>query len=256
MAAYSQQSMITAGVDLSSQNANTAACIIEWSAAVATVTDLVVGVGDPAITKLASTVDKLGIDIPLGWPIAFAEAVGRHSQDKSWPGAYRHADTIAFRYRRTDLWLWKNLETSPPLSVSTDRIALPTMRAAALLSRLPEPVALDGSGVVVEVYPAAALRRWGLPSRQYKRKENAAARGKLVAQFCAATADLLTVSEQQIDLCRASDDAFDAVIAALVARAASIGAIDPMPKEEKSSALREGWIAVPAAGSLARLAGS
>jgi len=31
--------MITAGVDLSSQNANTAACVIEWSAAVATVTD-------------------------------------------------------------------------------------------------------------------------------------------------------------------------------------------------------------------------
>ena len=27
---------------------------------------------------------------------------------------------------------------------------------------LPDRVALDGSGVVVEVYPAAALRRWGL----------------------------------------------------------------------------------------------
>jgi predicted nuclease with RNAse H fold len=246
--------MITAGVDLSSQDANTAGCVIEWSNATPTITDLIVGVGDSIITKLSSTVDKLGIDIPLGWPIAFAEAVCRHSRDRSWPGEYRHADTSSFRYRRTDLWVWENLKTSPPLSVSTDRIALPAMRAAALLSRLPDPVALDGSGVVVEVYPASALRRWGLPSRQYKRKENATARRELVAQFCTATAEWLRSSDAQIDLCCASDDAFDAVIAALVARAAAIGVIDPIPEKEKASALREGWISVPATGSLGLLA--
>ncbi len=46
-----------------------------------------------------------------------------------------------------------------PLSVSTDRIALPAMGAASLLSRLPERAPLDGSGVIVEVYPAAALHQ-------------------------------------------------------------------------------------------------
>ena len=253
-AAYDQQSMITAGVDLSSQDANTAACVIDWSDRSATVTELTVGIADTAITKLASTVDRLGIDVPLGWPMAFADAVSQHSRNGSWPARYRHADTSAFRYRRTDLWVWKNLGTSPPLSVSTDRIALPAMRAAALLSRLPAATALDGSGVVVEVYPAAALRRWGLPSRQYKRKENSEARRNLVAQFRAATAAWLRVADAQVDLCRASDDAFDALIAALVARAAAVAAVDPIPQADRAAALREGWIAVPTVGSLALLA--
>jgi hypothetical protein len=242
--------MITAGVDLSSQDANTAACVIDWSDDSATVSDLTVGVDDSAITHLALTVVKLGIDIPLGWPIAFAEAVRQHSRDRSWPAAYTHSDTSAMRLRRTDLSVWKNLKTSQPLSVSSNRIALPAMRAAALLSRLPDPVALDGSGVVVEVYPAAALRRWGLPYRKYKRKENAEARRELVALFCSATSAWLTISGADVDLCRESDDAFDAVIAALVARAAAVGAVDPIPDEERASALREGWIAVPSAGSL------
>ncbi len=71
--------MITAGVDLSSQTAHTASCIIEWSGRGATVTDLKVDVDDGAISALVQSVDKLGIDVPLGWPLAFAEAVAQHS---------------------------------------------------------------------------------------------------------------------------------------------------------------------------------
>jgi hypothetical protein len=99
------------------------------------VTDLILGVEDDTITKLAVTVDKLGIDVPFGWPIAFTDAVMQHSREGSWPAGYEHGDTSTFRYRRTDLWVWRRLETSPPLSVSTDRIALPAMRVAALFSR-------------------------------------------------------------------------------------------------------------------------
>src|SRR5262249_19256695 len=64
--------------------------------------------------------------------------------------------TDRFVYERTKRW---------PLSVSSDRIAIPAMRAAALFTRLAEKadsVARDGSGKVVEVYPAVALRIWGL----------------------------------------------------------------------------------------------
>ena len=53
-----------------------------------------------------------------------------------------------------------------------------------------------------------------------------------------------------------SDDAFDAVIAALVARAFSVGEVEPIPPEDRGVALREGWIAVPYAGSLSLLARS
>src|SRR5580658_10322147 len=98
--------MITAGVDLSSQSAHTAACVIDWSDGRAIVNELNVGIDDDAIVRLVATVDKLGIDVPLGWPIAFADAVARHSLDGSWPTGYRHADSSAFRLRRTDLWVW------------------------------------------------------------------------------------------------------------------------------------------------------
>ncbi|HMK97425.1 MAG TPA: hypothetical protein VK425_07750, partial [Acidimicrobiales bacterium] len=66
--------MITAGVDLSSQAARTAACLVDWSCNAATVVELVVGASDEAISAWWDRVDKLGIDVPLGWPVAFADA--------------------------------------------------------------------------------------------------------------------------------------------------------------------------------------
>jgi predicted nuclease with RNAse H fold len=241
--------MITAGVDLSSQVAKTAACVIDWSEQRATVLELTLGVDDGSISALIARVDKLGIDVPLGWPIAFVEAVVRYSVDGSWPTEYRHADNAKFRYRCTDLWVWKNLGTSPPLSVSADRISLPAMRAADLLSRVPQYSPRDGSGVVVEVYPAAALRRWGFRSRQYKRKENSDARRELVTRLL-TEATWLSIESNSVDLCIDSDDAFDALVAALVARAATMALVEPIPTEDLTSALREGWIAVPIDGSL------
>ena len=245
--------MITAGVDLASQAARTAACVIDWSDQRATVVELTLGVDDDSISALIARVDKLGIDAPLGWPIAFAEAVVGYSVDGSWPIEYRHIDNASYRYRRTDLWVWKNLGTSPPLSVSADRISLPAMRAAALLSHVRQHSARDGSGVIVEVYPAAALRRWGLRSRQYKRKENSDARRELVARLLTETT-WLSIESSGVDLCIDSDDAFDALVAALVARAAAMELVEPIPGEDLTSALREGWIAVPIDGSLNRLA--
>jgi hypothetical protein len=245
--------VLTAGVDLSSQASHTAACVINWSDGRAVVTDLSLGVTDETIGTLLTEVDKLGIDVPLGWPISFARAVARHSEDGSWPADYTHADTTMYRFRRTDIWVWRTLETSPPLSVSTDRIALPAMRAAALLSRLPERPPLDGSGVVVEAYPAASLRRWGFPWRGYKRNENSDARWRLVDQVRGRTSSWLTIGDGHIARCRSSDDALDALIAALVARAAAVGLVEPVPTDLRPAALREGWISIPRPDSLDQL---
>jgi hypothetical protein len=57
-----------------------------------------------------------------------------------------------------------------------------------------------------------------------------------------------------VELCKTSDDAFDAVITALVARAAAIGVVEAIPAAEQSAAVREGWIAVPRRGSREQLA--
>ncbi|MCO7202637.1 hypothetical protein NH287_03815 [Microbacterium sp. CnD16-F] len=44
----------------------------------------------------------------------------------------------------------------------------------------------------------------------------------------------------------ASDDAFDAVVAALIARAHALRATHPVPPARTAQARREGWIALPA----------
>jgi len=59
---------------------------------------------------------------------------------------------------KTKLW---------PLSVSTDRIALPAMRAMALLQRH-KVKDRSGGPKFYEVYPAATLKNWGLTCRGYK----------------------------------------------------------------------------------------
>jgi predicted nuclease with RNAse H fold len=244
--------MLTAGVDLSSQDANTAMCAIEWSGGRATVASLKSRVADHDIVELMGTVDKVGVDVPFGWPVAFVAAVSQHSRDGSWPIGYDHADNRALRFRRTDLWVHEKLGMTP-LSVSCDRIALPAMRAAAFLSRAPGRGALDGSGLVVEVYPAAALKRWGFSWRKYKRDENAKAREVLLAELLDRSSTWLRVGGDLVAHCAASDDAFDAVIAALVARAAMTGLTEPVPDEDRLLAQREGWIALPCEGSFERL---
>ncbi len=244
--------MRTAGIDLSSQDKKSAACVVEWSDGCASIVELKLGVADTDIVGLIRKVDKLGIDIPLGWPIAFAEAVCGHSEHGMWPETYQHAHNEAYRLRRTDIHV-KRAGGAAPLSVSTDRIGIPAMRCAALLAAAAPGAALDGSGVIVEVYPAAALRRWGFRSRQYKGPEHVAERKELVAAF-AATCDWLSLEEAERTACERSDDVFDALVAACVARAAWIDAVEPIPVTDRFAALREGWIALPQEGSLKELA--
>ena len=58
-----------------------------------------------------------------------------------------------------------------PLSVSADKIAHVALRCAVLLARLDaagHPVDRSSAGPVVEVYPAASLRSWGLYRPGYK----------------------------------------------------------------------------------------
>ena len=176
----------TAGVDLSSQDRKTASCVITWSRRRGWVSSLDVGITDEAINLLLTDDDiaKTGLDVPFGWPTAFADAVFHHSKNGNWPSSYRHADIRAFRFRRTDIHVWQQTGLWP-LSVSTDRIGIPTMRAAAFLSAGRVP--LDGSGRVVEVYPAVALRQWDLPFKRYKGENHRAERAALLAQVVTAT---------------------------------------------------------------------
>ena len=78
---------------------------------------------------------------------------------------------------------------------------------------------------------------------------------KLVGEFANETRAWLPLTDEIQSRCRESDDCFDALVAALVARAAAIGCCEPIPSKDLDLAAEEGWIALPLPGSLQKLGG-
>lgn len=209
------------------------------------------GATDTDLHELFGRADKIGIDAPFGWPAPFTRAVAAYSTETVWPPA----DVPQLRFRRTDEVAKEKLGRWP-LSVSTDLIAVTAMRAVRLLAEVAangETIDRSGRRRFVEVYPAAALHVWGFPSRGYKGTKGAEVRARLVSDLAERAEDWLTLSEEDWAGCTASDDMLDALVAALVTRAAAIGRCEPIPPADQELAREEGWIALPKAGSLDQL---
>jgi predicted nuclease with RNAse H fold len=250
--------VLTVGIDLAAEFSGTAVAWVDWSASGAVLCDLVLPADDDAIIDAVTRAAKAGIDCPLGWPEPFVSFVNAHRD-----GRVAVPDGVAGRDWRRRLTLRRTDEVVRhatgliPMSVSADRIAHPAMRCAALLARLQrcgQPVDRCGGGVLVEVYPAASLKRWGLPHRGYKRTRNAANLGFAVDALRHA-APWLRLGRYEVT-CRTSDHALDAVIAALTARAASLGLATAPDEAQAVLARTEGWIAVPTSSLDRLVAGS
>jgi hypothetical protein len=241
--------MLTAGVDLAAEPRGTALAVIDWSGPSARVVGLELGVGDARIAAVAPSVASLGIDCAFGWPDDFVSFVTGHTagdplhrsdEERSgsgmeWRRRLAYRDTDRATREHTGRW---------PLSVATDRLGLTAMHCAALLDSLSEVIGrVDraGGGVAAEVYPSATLRLWGFTTVGYK--ADAAIRATLLDAIIerAPWLDLAPVA----GLMTASDDAFDAVVAALAARAHSLGHWHRPPAESLGRARREGWIVLP-----------
>ena len=238
----------TLGVDLAAQPENTAYCLIDWVKPKARIRELRCGADDAILLEMFGRSNKVGIDAPFGWPVAFATAVYTHQHRNMWPAV----GTALLRYRMTDHVVRERIKRWP-LSVSSDLIGVTAMRAAQLLSESGQ-IDRSGRGRFVEVYPAAALHVWGFPSTGYKKKSGKEKRQVLTRRLITATKTWLDWPVDAQRACEKSDDALDAVVAALVARAAATDQIEPISQEHMATAKREGWIALPRGGSLACLA--
>lgn len=236
--------MITLGVDLAAEPTNTAACLVDWATGRVVVRSRVT---DAVIVDLAREASVVGLDVPLGWPDHFVRAVTRHHAGEPWISS--NAGSIAgrdpLRFRVTDIHL--RAAGHRPLSVSTELIGVVALRAAHLQQRLADAgLAVDRSGAtgnVVEVYPAAALRTWGLPSRGYKGASNEAVRAELVAQIVSACGPSgATVSDA---LLGATDHVVDAFVCAVIAAASRLGMTELPSETHQAVAEAEGWIDVP-----------
>ncbi len=213
------------------------------------VEELLLGVGDMAILDVARRVDRLGLDSPIGWPEEFLAFVTAHATGAvAAPGTEAESRALRRRLalRETDRDVHARTGLTP-LSVSTDRIGLTAVRAAGLLAGLAaagESVDRGGEGRVVEVYPAACLKLWGLPHRGYKGSAGSLVRADLLPALLAA-APWLRLPPAAAALARADDNAFDAILAALAARAVALGRAHACPPEHRARAGREGWVRLP-----------
>lgn len=229
--------MLTLGIDLSSMPPGTAACSIVWGENRAVARPPVVHCDDEKLDTLIFESDVIGVDAPFGWPEDFVSAVANWTADAWSPGVRDR-----FQFRETDRAVRERIGRWP-LSVSTDRIALPAMRAMALLHR--HGVSdRSGNGQFFEVYPAGSLFCWDLRSRGYKRidAECTGFRQEILGEL-RTKLPWLDVPETYAE----SSDALDALVAALTARAAAQGLMAKPNPDQMAKARREGWIHLPTA---------
>jgi hypothetical protein len=260
---------ITLGIDLASQPAKTGLCAVEWRGGEAILRVLAAGSheGTSLHDKFLVTairglrldfggvpITKAAIDAPFGWPEPFVEAVVSHQHGDGWPSLIDEKRK-RFERRATDRFVYDRTGKLP-LSVSTDRIAYPAMRCAALLAdirRHDGRAAVDpaGRGMVCEAYPDRAVRIWTAgeprslgPRESYKGPMRANRREELLA----IVVRRLRVSDPEglLARCVPVDDCFDAFVCALVARAAALGQTQGPCDAESGLAAVEGWIHLPA----------
>lgn len=239
--------MISAGIDLAAEPKGTALALIEFSNNKARLTYLEQGLDDEALITKTHKADKVGIDCAFGWPIKFSQFITKH-QDLTNQGLIDGG--MDFRrelsFRETDREI-KKLTGRWPLSVSTDRLGLTAMRCAGLLSKYQaKGIAIDRSGskLLVEVYPGATLRNWNFDTTGYR--INPEARATLLEELerKAPWLELAAFRTEMIE----SADCFDAVVAALAARAVYQGDYNKPSSAQLEVAKVEGWICLPTAG--------
>ncbi len=220
--------MRTAGVDLSAEARGTAIAYIDWAGPRPVLDMVQVGADDSTVLSALGNPERAAVDCPLGWPEPFIDFLVAHRAGR----AAAPVGQTGLEWRRslsrraTDLHVAETLPGLVPLAVGADRIAAVAMRAAVLLAALADagqPVDRSGGGRLVEVYPAAALRVWGLASRSYKGGGNRPALSLLVDELQAALPSLAWQGHERT--CRESDDAFDAVVCAIGNYSAGFGAV-------------------------------
>lgn len=234
------------GIDLAAEAVRTGLAVMRDDGGVCVIERVLVGADDENLVAEIRAAQRVGVDVPIGWPTDFIDFIRAHAEQRlprpeSTGGEWRRSLAM----RTTDLVVHERTGITP-LSVSTDRIARAAMRWAGIETRLRDEgidATRDGSGLIAEVYPAAALKCWSLRHRGYKGLKNQGSRSELV--------EALTVRFEWLDwngakdLCAADDNALDAVLAAVIARDSALGRCEPPPRRLQERARREGWIWLP-----------
>lgn len=182
----------------------------------------------------------VGVNVPFGWPVAFVDAISDW-ESGDLRGFRKRAE---LRLRAADRFT-QAVSGITPMSVSTDRMGSTAMVWAEVLSRharlLDQPTAdraraRDG---LAEVYPSTALRMWtdegGEPFPFDRYKSSVEAREGLIPLLTGISAEAPPFQDPQRGAAGVEvppefrtalfefDDALDAFLNALIARAVAVG---------------------------------
>lgn len=181
----------------------------------------------------------LALDAPLGWPEALSNELVSHLAGNV---ILQRADKM-FR-RSTDLFV-KDMMGKQPLDIGADRIARTAHAALNLLQEIrqstKEKISLawnlefDSRIAAIEVYPAATLVSYNLPSMKYKKAEEESTRQKIISNL----RQYLDIGKFE-DILKESADVLDSVICVLAA--SDFLKSKTMVPPNMKLAKKEGWI--------------
>jgi hypothetical protein len=254
----------TLGINLSAAAKFTSLVAIEWKDEGAWITEVVVDLEDDELVGYLSSGDRTGVYAPFGWPVAMVEAVASYTNGDEWQRASRRQ----FRHRQTESFVHDVLQGEAdqelwPQSVSCDRLALQARRMAQLREQLFTETGARfdraGGDRILEVYTPGASLLWGLASHAENGLEippDASEKpGLLFIERIEAAAPWLHWKEGKRGVCLKHEHTSDALLAALVARAAELNLTIGPENGDLDIARREGWMHLPSKDSLPALAG-
>jgi predicted nuclease with RNAse H fold len=246
----------TCGINLAAPRSNRWLAVIRWEDEKAELLELAQDFKDYPVAGVISGFDIVGINCPFAWPRSFAECVTNYAAKKmgGWSTGVESTGP-QLNYRLTDE-IVKHIVPGVRLpSAISGKTALATLQCAQAVADLGYPPSSFGGevdpGSVVEVCPPASLSQWGMPYKGYKTAKGRSLLDAMATKLVKYYPGPWLRLGRWFDTCRTDPDAFEAVIAALTARAVAVGrAIKPRSVIELEYAATEGWIWIPDKGSL------
>src|SRR5690625_4870161 len=214
--------MRCSGIDLAAEPKFTGVATLAVTDTSVRLEHAAVGVTGAQLIAAVSRSGGTGVDVPVGWPVAFVEFLQHHNDHTLEPpettaGPWRR--TLGLRAADIDLHRRTGLTT---LSVSANLIAYPAFRWAAIEAKL------------------RALYRWGIPYTGYTGRQRRNVRHRMVVALCLLFGALDWSGFE--DLIVADDNALDAVISVLVRYEVYCGDCDGPPEYLGEITQREGWM--------------
>lgn len=232
------------GIDCATDPANVGLARAVCEKDAATLLDAIAGTDYPP-KRVADWINHsegrvlLALDAPLGWPQPLATALMRHRAGEALRG---NPDDLFSR--ATDRHVHEILEKRP-LEVGADRIARTAHSAMRMLTEVrakvgkPIPLAWRWDAAerisAIEVYPAATLLAYRIPTMGYKGAAGSKARSRIIAEL----SRFVTIERHRRELLT-NAHALDALVCVLAGIDFLEGRALPPPDQELS--LEEGWI--------------